>query len=99
MGEAPGDLADVLECPPELLDLLMQCLRLGCRHQPTLDALEELHPALPRRARQQFADRRLGDVEELGGAGDTAGQHHRPKHFHVAQVHRVASDRFSVVIA
>jgi len=44
---------------------------------------------MPLGLRQHLADGGLRDVQQFGGAAHAPGEHHRAKHFHLPQVHRL----------
>ena len=79
--------AYALDPLPQRLDLGVQRARVGRRHDAALHALEQAQPGAPLGDRQQFAYRRLGNIQYLHRTAHGAGVHHGTENFHMAKVH------------
>ncbi len=86
-GQPSRDIENALHTPPQGLDLHVQRLGFGGRHQPPFDACEQVEPQMALRLGERLAHRRLGNVEQLGRAAHATGEHDGTEHFHLTQVH------------
>ena len=85
--QAFGQTLHALHALADFFDLALQQQRLGGRLQFAAHAQEQREPQLHLGMLQDFAHRRLRDMQQLGGGADGAGLANSLENFDVAQAH------------